>query len=108
MKKVKKNYDGDEIKMASDRYYTFAKSLHCAHYNIIGSFLAKERHVDKNGNINNGEAYHFNLYAIDDNGNEVLMTKDHIIPKSKGGRNELSNYITMCRPCNEIKGDMDA
>ena len=33
------------------------------------------------------------------------MTKDHIIPKSKGGKNELSNYQTMCTYCNNEKAD---
>lgn len=40
---------------------------------------------------------------IDENGKEVLMTKDHIIPKSKGGANDISNYQTMCKRCNEAK-----
>lgn len=33
------------------------------------------------------------------------MTKDHIMPKSKGGADSLSNYQTMCLPCNEAKAD---
>lgn len=40
---------------------------------------------------------------IDENGKEVLMTKDHVIPKSKGGANDISNYQTMCKRCNEAK-----
>lgn len=43
--------------------------------------------------------------AIDENGKEVLMTKDHIIPKSKGGADDISNYQTMCERCNEAKGN---
>jgi 5-methylcytosine-specific restriction endonuclease McrA len=57
----------------------------------------------KSKNMPNINAYHFNLYAIDDNGDEILMTKDHIIPKSKGGRNHLSNYQPMCCVCNQKK-----
>jgi len=37
-------------------------------------------------------------------GHEVLMTKDHIIPKSKGGKNTLKKYQTMCTHCNCRKG----
>lgn len=43
---------------------------------------------------------HLNLYAGD-----VLMTKDHIVPKSKGGSNGLKNLQTMCAPCNQAKGN---
>lgn len=51
------------------------------------------------------KSFHLNLYAIDENGKEVLMTKDHIIPKSKGGADDISNYQTMCERCNEAKGN---
>lgn len=44
---------------------------------------------------------HLNLYTEDG----ILMTKDHIVPKSKGGSNEMSNYQTMCTTCNWKKGD---
>ena len=50
-------------------------------------------------------SYHFNLYAIGENGNWILMTKDHITPKSRGGRDHLSNLQTMCDQCNNRKGD---
>jgi 5-methylcytosine-specific restriction endonuclease McrA len=33
------------------------------------------------------------------------MTKDHIVPKSKGGKDMLSNTQTMCVICNTKKGD---
>ena len=49
---------------------------------------------------------HFNLYAELD-GYIVLMTKDHIVPRSKGGKNMLENYQTMCCLCNSAKSDHD-
>lgn len=92
--------DGDLIKPNSQRYQTFfTKGCNCVVCGIKGSFFAKERIFGSN------EVYHLNLYAIDTNGNEVLMTKDHIIPKSKGGRNTIDNYQTMCCKCNFEKGN---
>lgn len=30
---------------------------------------------------------------------------DHIFPQSKGGANDLENYVTACNHCNQGKGD---
>jgi len=35
----------------------------------------------------------------------VLMTIDHILPKSRGGGNNINNYQPMCQPCNSKKGN---
>lgn len=48
---------------------------------------------------------HFELYGIDETGDEVLMTVDHVQPKSKGGLDHISNYQPMCKVCNEIKSN---
>lgn len=34
----------------------------------------------------------------------VLLHVDHIHPKSKGGKNDLTNLLTSCAPCNMGKG----
>lgn len=34
------------------------------------------------------------------------LTKDHIIPKSRGGKNDVNNYQTLCKKCNTMKGTM--
>lgn len=33
----------------------------------------------------------------------TLLTRDHIIPKSKGGKNTWTNCVTSCKPCNGYK-----
>lgn len=91
--------DGDEVKANSQRYQTFfTKGTKCVCCGIEGKFFAKERQPGDGH-------YHMNLYATDEKGLEVLMTKDHIIPRSKGGANILSNYQPMCIICNKRKGN---
>jgi len=33
------------------------------------------------------------------------LTKDHIVPRSKGGKNTWTNLVTCCKKCNGKKGD---
>lgn len=48
---------------------------------------------------------HLGLWGgVDQNGNETMITKDHIIPKAKGGKDTLDNMQPMCRRCNAEKG----
>lgn len=35
----------------------------------------------------------------------MTATVDHVIPRSKGGTNELSNLVLACRKCNQAKGN---
>ena len=96
---AKVDFDGDLIKGNSQRYQTFfTKGCKCVVCGVEGKYFAKERHLQD-------KTYHLNLYAVDDNGDEILMTKDHIIPRSKGGIDDISNYLTMCKLCNEAKGN---
>ena len=44
--------------------------------------------------------YSLFLYGTDKGGEEVLMTKDHIIPKSWGGPDVMENLQPMCEHCN--------
>ena len=34
-----------------------------------------------------------------------FLTRDHVLPVSRGGQNEWSNVVTACSPCNNRKGD---
>ena len=93
------NFDGEWINMGSHYYQCFAMyGTTCVDCGIEGQYFVMERqgHFGK---------YHFNLYGLDDYGSEVLMTKDHIQPKSRGGSNTLDNYQPMCSQCNNRKGN---
>jgi 5-methylcytosine-specific restriction endonuclease McrA len=91
-------FGDDLMKMESQRYRLFKRDgVKCVKCQIEGKFFRKERHK-------HDTQYHFNLYALDANGNEVLMTKDHIIAKANGGKNNLTNYQVLCYPCNHNKG----
>ena len=98
----KRVYNGHEVKMWSLRYQTFKKSLTCVGCGITGKYFALERIKD-----DVSPRFHFNLYAVTEDGTEVLITKDHIQPKSKGGKDHVSNVQTMCKVCNEIKMDKE-
>lgn len=50
----------------------------------------------------NGGGRHIDIYSGD-----VMMNRDHIIPKSKGGPNSVWNYQPMCEKCNTSKGNQE-
>ncbi len=88
--------DGNLIKISTLRLKTFqTKGVKCVKCGVVGQYFVLER--------TDPGLYHLNLYAFE-NGKEILMTHDHIIPKSKGGLDILSNTQPMCKICNEAKG----
>jgi len=93
--------DSIMVKMGSHRYQLYAeKGCACVRCDLVGTYFALERSF--------GQKYgkwHFNLYGRNKHGHEKMMTKDHIIPRSKGGKNKLSNYQPMCETCNRKKAD---
>ena len=92
------------------RLYNFVvNGTKCVRCGIEGKFFAYEfnnkaalKLTDTKGK---SHGRHLNLYAIDDKGREVLMTRDHIIPVSRGGSNAMANSQTMCSNCNTTKGN---
>ena len=88
--------EGHDVYTTSLRYKTFIeKGYMCVCCGRVGSYYALEKSKGSNQN-----RAHFNLYSDDD----VLMTKDHILPKSKGGADCIENMQTMCAICNRAKG----
>lgn len=93
-----KELDGDVVKTASLRLACLKRSQECVSCGIKGSIFVKEATPQD-------ARPHLNLYAIKEDGDPVLMTRDHVIPVSKGGKNRMSNLVTMCCTCNERKGN---
>jgi hypothetical protein len=90
--------DGFKVRPVSLRYMTFyQKGTKCVCCGKEGAYFQLDS--DRNGD-NVDSRRHFNLYADDG----TLMTKDHIVPKSKGGVDKVHNMQTMCYPCNKSKG----
>jgi len=97
--KVRIDINDQSVNMSSLRLLCFKeKGIKCVTCGIEGKFLALEKGIKD-------KTYHVNMYALDQEGDEVLMTKDHIHPKSKGGKDHISNMQTMCKVCNEEKGN---
>ena len=70
----------------------------CVECGLQGSFWAVEKHRVR-------DPYHINLYGLGKKGKEVMLTRDHIIPKSKGGGDSLINCQVLCSKCNSDKAD---
>ena len=106
------------LSLKAHRYLVFRENIICVSCKAEGLYFALERSVRKRAYQVKGEAghryrytscpdseWHFNLYTLLEDGKELLMNHDHIIPRSKGGRNEMWNYQTMCEKCNSRKGN---
>jgi len=48
--------------------------------------------------------FHLSLYCRDENGVEMVLTKDHITPLIYGGVDNIENLQPLCKKCNEEKG----
>jgi hypothetical protein len=89
------------VRMGSHRYQMFAeKGTICQRCGLEGKFFALEKAWSTKG-----KKFHFNLYGFDSDKKEVMLTKDHIHPRSKGGKNNLDNYQVLCETCNSKKAD---
>ncbi len=88
--------DGEEIAV-TNRLRTYLKGTDCVACGAKGAYFRKTRQSDQ-------PRPHLNLYAIKNN-SEVLMTSDHIVPRSKGGADKVENLQPMCAKCNRTKAD---
>jgi hypothetical protein len=74
-------------------FYFFGTT--CVACDIVGTKLLVFRHKEL-GSI------HTDVYTD----RMMLMTVDHIIPKSRGGGNTLENLQPMCSKCNNLKDNI--
>lgn len=100
-----KNFKGFDVLSGLLGYKVFKhKGIKCPCCPIQGEYFALEK-TPGNGKSKYNN-WHFNLYGTDAFGREVMITKDHITPRSKGGPNELKNLQPMCMVCNTKKGSL--
>jgi hypothetical protein len=100
-----KKFEGMDVLSGLLGYKVFKhKGIKCCCCPTEGKYFALEK-TPGNGRSKYNN-WHFNLYGKDQFGREVLMTKDHITARSKGGSNELENLQPMCMICNTKKGSM--
>lgn len=97
----KQGFQGGRLKSNRIQNY-FHHGVACVNPNcdIVGTEFRVERHWR-----GNRRSWHLNLYAFTKHGHKVMMTTDHIIPKSKGGKTSVENSQPLCARCNSRKGD---
>lgn len=88
--------EGNHCKLRRARIF-FEIGVDCGKCSTKAKFFALEEWPDK--------SIHFDLYGIDESGEEVLMTIDHILAKSNGGKDHVSNFAPLCKICNELKSN---
>lgn len=102
------NYGGFQLKASGLRLECLVSNNQCVVCKRVGTLWllqAHHCHRNDNGDIILRENPHLNLYTVDDDDSLVLMTRDHIVPRSKGGLDVLENLQTMCTICNNAKGN---
>lgn len=84
----------------SNRLMILKANQQCIICGLVGAFWKLEMH-------SSAPRPHLGLYAFELNkrGEHILMTVDHIMPKSLGGSKELNNLQTMCTICNNLKAN---
>lgn len=90
--------DGKCYSLPAERLETYLeKGVECRACGIEGSHYAVE--------TDPGRGIHIDLYTKDPDGHgEVMITRDHIMPRHLGGLDHLDNYQPLCKCCNESKG----
>ena len=104
----KKERKGCSYKSHKDYEKRFKRTSRCRNTNKKywhdrGKFLRQQKQLRLRFQIL--KKYNFACQYCGKRAPEVVLEIDHKYPKSKGGLNEIENYIVACRDCNLGKGD---
>ena len=95
---------GVTVRMTSVRIRTYTKGTCCVKCQLPISFFSVESQVN---HAPEHAPYHLNAYHETEKGELIMMTSDHIVPKSKNGADkDLNNRQPMCYICNQLKGNL--
>lgn len=74
-------------------------SCTCVQCRVTSKYAAKYRHRHEE------RGAHYDLVYVKETGSYGIMTVDHILPKSLGGKNTQSNFRVLCDKCNNNRGN---
>ena len=120
LKKFKKDSTGDKcmkvkvdgktynVRLSSTKLRTFKRSQECVSCGIKGNIFIMDRQeghkkVCINNNIHSNIVLNLYCHNPENGQTYILMTQDHIIPKSYGIGSSDANLQTMCEKCNREK-----
>lgn len=90
---------GITFSAASDTVDCVKRNQTCSECGVTGNVWV----VLKNNDEKTMEIPSLHLFHKTHNNKYVLMTKDHLVPRSLGGKDSRTNYQTMCTLCNRKK-----
>lgn len=99
-----------EVNLGATRYHVFKNNDKCVCCGIRSTRCFLELDV-QNTKQRGVDTYSIHFYAetgrVAHQSHLVLMTRDHIIAKSKDGSDSIDNSQTLCYNCNCVKGVTD-
>lgn len=83
------------LKLSNARMMLFGKHQECQCCGLKGRYFWLEH--------SGCFSPHLNMYGVNRHGKEIMLTMDHIDPRSNGGTTSLDNLQVLCQRCNKIK-----